>query len=65
MCPGGQQDTAGSLAGEQAVVTDVTPSDLRGAELLRELDHLSIAPGAKGNQDEITAASEHFSCFRL
>lgn len=48
MCPGGQQGTPGGLAGEQAVVTNVMPFGVRGTQLLKELDHLSIAPGAGG-----------------
>lgn len=58
MCPGGQQGTSGGLAGEQAVVvTNVTPFGVRIARLITELDHLSIAPGAEGKQDEITSVS--------
>lgn len=49
--------TPGGLAGEQAVLTNVAPFGVRGAQLLGENDHLSVAPGAKGKQDEITSIS--------
>lgn len=52
------QGTPGGLAGEQeVVVTNVTPFGARIGQLLTELDHLSIAPGAEGRQDEITSLS--------
>lgn len=57
-----EQGTPGGLAGEQAVVTNVTTFGVRGAQLVREL-HLSIAP--EGKHDERASVSQYFSCFRL